>query len=200
GACGGQVALPAPRLSGIALEVLDERPGGELRAGLPGAVVPGPQGLVFSQDMQPPAAPQIVKQRCPDSWIGYFPTLIIAALDPAANRDSLFLNRHFPAPQTDDLAAPHPSRDVEQEQRIIALAHQIAGPGLGSDDIKQSEDLLLGQSLGAAGLVGFRSFRMGITDRVGLEILAKQRVLHRPPEKRREMADPRVDGRLRQPL
>src|SRR5262245_41260715 len=53
-----------PRLPGVALQVLDEGPGGELRAGLPGAVVPGPQGLVFSQDMQPPAAPQIVEQGC----------------------------------------------------------------------------------------------------------------------------------------
>jgi hypothetical protein len=63
--------LADPRLPGVALQVLDEGPGGELRAGLSGAVVPGPQGLIFSQDMQPPAAPQIVEQRRPDSPVGY---------------------------------------------------------------------------------------------------------------------------------
>src|SRR5262249_6507258 len=178
-----QMDLPDPRLSGIALEVLDERPGGELRPRLPGAVVPGPQGRILSQDMQPPAAPQIVEQRRPDSPVGHFPALIIAALDPAANDDSLLLNDHFPALQTDYLAAPHPGRNVKQEQRIIALAHQIPSPGLGTDDIEQSEDLLLGQSLGAAGLVGLRGFRMRIADRVGLEILTEQRILHRPSEK-----------------
>src|SRR5262249_15836127 len=70
----------------------------------------------------------------------------------------------------------------------------------GADDIEQSEDLLLGQSLGATGLVGFRGFRMRIADRVRLEILAEQRILHRPSEKRRKMADPGIDGRLSQSL
>ena len=54
-----QVNLADPRLPGVALQVLDERPGGELRPRLPGAVVSGPERLIFSQDMQPPAAPQI---------------------------------------------------------------------------------------------------------------------------------------------
>jgi hypothetical protein len=62
-----QMDLADPRLPGVALQVLDEGPGGELRARFPGAVVSGPQGLIFSQDMQPPAAPQIVEQRRPDS-------------------------------------------------------------------------------------------------------------------------------------
>jgi hypothetical protein len=34
--------LADPRLPGVTLQVLDEGPGGELRARLPGAVVPGP--------------------------------------------------------------------------------------------------------------------------------------------------------------
>src|SRR5215813_13383774 len=50
------------------------------QARLPGAVVPGPQGLIFSQDMQPTAAPQIVEQRCPDSSVGHLPPLVIAPL------------------------------------------------------------------------------------------------------------------------
>jgi len=66
-----------------------------LRAWLPGAVVPGPQGLIFSQDMQPPAAPQIVEQRRPDSAVGHLSPLIIAPLDPAANDDSFLLDDHL---------------------------------------------------------------------------------------------------------
>ena len=60
-----------------------------MRAALPGAVVPGPQGLTFSHDMQPPAAPQIVEQRRPDSPVGHLPPLVIAPFDPAAIIGSL---------------------------------------------------------------------------------------------------------------
>jgi hypothetical protein len=71
------------------------QPGGELRARLPGAVVSRPQWLIFSQNMQPPAAPQIVEQRRPNSSVDHLSTLIIAPFDPAANDDSLLLDDHL---------------------------------------------------------------------------------------------------------
>src|SRR5262245_34388777 len=74
-----------PRLPVVALQALDEGPGGELLARLHGAVMPGPQGLVFSQDMQS-AVPQIVERRRPNQAVGrHFPPLIIALFDPAWN-------------------------------------------------------------------------------------------------------------------
>jgi hypothetical protein len=73
-----QVNLADPPFPRVALQVLDEAPGGELRAGLPGAVIPGSEGLIFSQDIQPPAALQIVEQSQPDSFVGHLPPLIIA--------------------------------------------------------------------------------------------------------------------------
>jgi len=106
-----------------------------LRAWLPGAVVPGPQGLIFSQDMQPPAAPQIVEQRRPNSSVGHFPPLVIASLDSAANDDSFLLDDHLFTSQAHHLVAPHSRRNVEQQQRVVALAHEVAGPGLGADDM-----------------------------------------------------------------
>jgi len=57
--------------------------------------VSGPQGLIFSQDRQPPPAPQIVEQRRPDSSVSHLSTLIIASFDPAANDDSLLLDDHI---------------------------------------------------------------------------------------------------------
>src|SRR5262249_18335071 len=111
-------------------------PGGELLAWLPGAVVPGPQGLILSQYMQPPAAPQIVEQRRPDSPVGHLSPLVIAPLDSTANDDSLLLDDYLFALQAHHLVAPHARRDVEQQQRVVALAHEVAGPGLGADDIQ----------------------------------------------------------------
>jgi len=88
-----QMNLADPRLPGVALQVLDEGPGGELRARLPGAVVSGPERLIFSQDMQPPAAPQIVEQRRLDPPVGHLPPLIIALSLP--KNPSPFLFSHL---------------------------------------------------------------------------------------------------------
>src|SRR5262249_4811738 len=50
-----------PRPPSITLQILDEGPGGKLRTWLPCSVVPGPQRLISPQNMQPPAAPQIIQ-------------------------------------------------------------------------------------------------------------------------------------------
>ena len=55
------------------------------------------------------------------------PALGNRPLGPAANDDSLLLDDHLFASQAHHLVAPHARRNVEQQQRVVALAHEVAG-------------------------------------------------------------------------
>jgi len=69
--------------------------------------------------------------------------------------ESRALAATFPAMMRNGGSRLNSSRSVEQQRRIVTLAHEIAGPDLGADDIQQTEDLLLSQNLGAPDLAGY---------------------------------------------
>src|SRR5262252_1046621 len=62
--------------------------------------------------------------------------------------ESRALAATFPALMRNGGSRLKSSGSVEQQRRIVTLAHEIDGTGLGADNIRQSEDLLQSQSLG----------------------------------------------------